>query len=388
MDFVPVNKGDRPKECLLNWEKQAQQAVIDYSFHMTVADWNQESRESLEMAIEHGINSAKVYLAYKGNLMLDSQKDFIEFFEFVGKHGMLPQVHCEDGEIVPYLQKKLFEAGETSPAAHPKSRPGWVEGAAVTNAVSLAAAVDSPVYIVHNTCRESLDVLEHAINGKYPVIPECTISHLVFNDAVNSNPDFDIAAGAVLSPPLRPEADRQALWGALKSGLIKTICTDHCPWTLEQKRTGISDFRKIPNGVPALEERMVLAWSYGVDKGLISPMEYVAATSTNAAKIFGLYPRKGVIRVGSDADIVIIDPKAKRVITKEDQKGAADYNLFEGIEVRGVPVVTISSGRLVWKCNVENGIAQYKNGVLTEERKGRFIPRKAFVPYVYGRQGQ
>lgn len=241
------------------------------------------------------------------------------------------------------------------------------------------------MYIVHNTCCEAIDVVEHFDNCQRPVIGECTISHLVLTDELNENPNFDVAAGAVLSPPLRKEKDREALWSALRRGVIKTICTDHCPWTLEQKRAGISDFRKIPNGVPALEERMVLAWSYGVAAGRISPMEYVAATSTNAAKIFGMYPRKGVIRAGSDGDVVVIDPKARRVLKKEDQKGAADYNLFEGIEVTGVPILTVSNGRILWECEVRDGVALYKEGKLTEERKGEFISRKPFVPYVYGR---
>lgn len=383
LDFVPINRGDKPKECLLDWEEQAKRSVIDYSFHMSVVDWNDEFREAVELAIAHGINSAKLYLAYKDNLMLKSESDFIDFFGYAAAHGILPQVHCEDGDLIPYLQDKLFSAGHTTPAAHPLSRPNYVEEKGVKTAIAMANATDCPVYIVHNTCREAIDAVERGSSNRQPVIGECTITHLVYNDSLNSNPDFDIAAGAALSPPLRSEADRLALWDALRRGTIKTICTDHCPWTLAQKRTGISDFRKIPNGVPAIEERMVLAWSYGVDKGLISPMEYVAATSTNAAKIFGLFPRKGAIRTGSDADIVVIDPKAKRVITKDAQKCACDYNLFEGIEVTGVPVLTVSAGRIVWRCEVVDGVAQYKEGFITEESSGRFIPRKTFVPAVF-----
>ena len=386
LDFVPINRGDKPKECLLDWEEQAKKSVIDYSFHMSVVDWNEEVRESVELAIAHGINSAKIYLAYKGNLMLKTEEDFIEFFDFAAKHGILPQVHCEDGDLVPYLQNKLFNKGKTTPAAHPLSRPNYVEEKGVKTAIAMAKATDCPVYIVHNTCREAIRAVENGSSNKYPVFGECTISHLVYNDAMNSNENFDVAAGAVLSPPLRSESDRVALWDALHRGTIKTICTDHCPWTLEQKRDGINDFRKIPNGVPAIEERMVLAWSYGVDKGLISPMEYVAVTSTNAAKIFGLYPRKGVIHENSDADIVIIDPNAKRVITKDAQKCACDYNLFEGVEVRGIPIITISGGRIVWKCDVINNIAQYKKGYITDESCGRFVKREPFTPYVYGRK--
>lgn len=385
IDFVPVAKGEHPKECLTNWERVAQQSVIDYSFHMSVVDWNDEVKESLEMAVEHGINSAKCYLAYRGALMLDSNQHFIEFFDFCAKHGILPQVHCEDGDVVPFLQNKLFEAGETTPSAHPKSRPSWVEASAVNHAATMAAAADCPVYIVHNTCSEALDVIERFDNCKHPVIAECTVSHLVLTDEMNDHPDFNVAAGAVLSPPLRKEKDRQALWSGIRRGLVKTICTDHCPWTLDQKRAGLEDFRKIPNGVPALEERMTMTWSSGVATGLISPMEFVAATSTNAAKIFGMYPRKGAIRVGSDGDVVVIDPKAKRIMTKADQKGAADYNLFEGLTATGIPVLTVSNGRVLWRCEVKDNIAMYKDGILTEEKNGQFIPRKAFVPDVFGR---
>ncbi|OHS92723.1 D-hydantoinase family protein [Tritrichomonas foetus] len=397
IDFVPVNKGENPSTCLLNWEEVAKKSVIDYSFHMSCVDWNKDSRDAIELAISHGINSTKVYLAYKDALMLDSYKDFLEFFDFCAKHGILPQVHCEDGDIIPFLQDKLFNSGETSPSAHPKSRPSYVEASAVQHCLSMAEAANCPVYIVHNTCEEVINIIEtcqqrintnneqnhEERNNKFNVFAECTISHLIFTDEMNNDLDFDIAAGAILSPPLRKEKDMLALWKALKRGVIKTICTDHCPWTLEQKRLGMNDFRKIVNGVPSIEERMTLAWSMGVEKGLITPEEYVAATSTNAAKIFGFYPKKGTIKIGSDADIVIIDPNAKRVITKSDQFCAADFNLFEGIEVKGIPVTTISNGKIIWNCEVIDGIAQYKNGFITDESQGHFIKRNTFEPYVY-----
>ena len=389
IDFIPVAKGESHSEWIDKWEKTATKSTIDYSLHMSVVDWNDEVKAALEKAIAHGINSAKCYLAYKGRIMLDSDQDFLQFFEFAGKHGMLPMAHCEDGEIITYMAADLVAQGKTQPKWHPESRPAWCEGSAAKHAAGYAAAAHSPLYIVHNTCIDALNVVANFNAGEYPVIGETTICHLTLTKEINSNPNFDIAAGAVLSPPLRTEADRQALWGGFRKGILKTIATDHCPIDLQYKRRGMDDFRKIPNGCPAIEERMVLAWNYGVDKGLISPMEYVQATSTNAAKIFGLWPQKGAIQEGSDADIVIIDPKAKRTINHDSQKSAVDYNLWEGLEVTGVPVMTLSRGEIVWEVEVKDGIAQYKEGKLTAtEGRGHFIARKAFVPYVYGRKIQ
>lgn len=389
IDFIPVAKGESHSEWIDKWEKTATKSTIDYSLHMSVVDWNDEVKAALEKAIAHGINSAKCYLAYKGRIMLDSDQDFLQFFEFAGKHGMLPMAHCEDGEIITYMAADLVAQGKTQPKWHPESRPAWCEGSAAKHAAGYAAAAHSPLYIVHNTCIDALNVVANFNAGEYPVIGETTICHLTLTKEINSNPNFDIAAGAVLSPPLRTEADRQALWGGLRKGILKTIATDHCPIDLQYKRRGMDDFRKIPNGCPAIEERMVLAWNYGVDKGLISPMEYVQATSTNAAKIFGLWPQKGAIQEGSDADIVIIDPKAKRTINHDSQKSAVDYNIWEGLEVTGVPVMTLSRGEIVWEVEVKDGIAQYKEGKLTAtEGRGHFIARKAFVPYVYGRKIQ
>lgn len=387
IDFIPIGKGESHSDWIDKWEETAKKATIDYSLHMSVVDWNDEVKKAIEKAIAHGINSAKCYLAYKGRIMLDSDQDFLEFFSFAAKHGMLPMAHCEDGEIITYMQNDLVSQGKTSPKYHPESRPSWCEGSAAKHATAYAAAAHSPLYIVHNTCQDSLNVVEHANDGEYPVIGETTICHLTLTKEINSDPNFDRAAGAVLSPPLRTEADRVALWGGLRRGILKTIATDHCPIDLKYKRRGIDDFRKIPNGCPAIEERLVLAWSYGVDKGLISPCEFVAATSTNAAKIFGLYPRKGTIAVGSDGDIVIIDPKAKRTIKYEEQKSTVDYNLWEGLEVQGVPVTTVSNGEVVWDVDVVDGVAKYGEGRLNlPEGRGHFISREPFVPYVFGRK--
>lgn len=385
IDFVPVAKGENPVETLEHWEEVAKKSVIDYSFHMTAVEWNDQVRQSLKTAVEHGINSVKVYLAYKNVLMLESANQFLELFTYAKDLGMLPQVHCEDGETVVYMQKKIYNSGEHGPSGHPKSRPAFVEATAVASAIDYATAADSPVYIVHNTCAQALNVIKSSSENKLPIFAECTITHLIYNDSRNSHPDFDVAAGVVLSPPLRSELDRLALWEGIRTGLVKTLCTDHCPWTLAQKRRGTEDFRRIANGVPAIEERMVLAFSYGVSSGMISPMEFVTLTSTNAAKIFNMYPKKGEIAIGSDGDIVIFDPHAKRTIALKDQKGAADYNIFEGIEVTGIPICTISKGKVIWSCAVTNGVAQYKDGKLTEERSGQFIPRKPFAPIVYGR---
>lgn len=388
IDFIPVLKGQSHVEWLARWEETAKrQAIIDYSFHLTIVEWTEEVKKAIKIAISHGITSVKCYLAYKGRIMLGTDNEYMQFFKFARLNGVLPMTHCEDGEIVSYLQNEYFNAGKIEPKYHPLSRPNWVEGTACKHATAFAAATKSPLYIVHNTCADAVNVLENATYGELPVFGESTICHLTLTDKLNSDPNYDIAAGAVLSPPLRSECDRQSLWAAIKKGTIKVICTDHCPIYLKDKKRGINDFRSIPNGCPAIEERMVLAWHYGVGQGLISPCEYVALTSANAAKIFGLFPRKGIIQPGADADIVIIDPKAKRTIRQNVQKCSVDYNLWEGLEVTGIPVKTISRGKIIWDVEVVDGIAQYGEGKLsTEKGRGEFLPRKPFHPFVYGRQ--
>ena len=389
LDFVPIGKGDKHGECLLNWEKEAEKALIDYSFHMCVIDWNEEVRSALELAISHGINSAKCFLAYKNSIMLGSDQDFLEFFSFARERGLLPMTHCEDGEIIVHLSNELAKEGNLSPEYHAKSRPNWVEGLGVRHAIGYATATKSPLYIVHNTCEEAVRLIENTNETAYPIIAETTICHLTRTEEIYKSSEFDKAAGAVLSPPLRSESDRQSLWSGVRRGVLKTVGTDHCPFKLEAKRLGKEDFRKIPNGCPAIEERMVLMWSYGVNSGLISPSEFVATTSTNVAKIFGMYPQKGIILPGSDADIVIIDPKAKRTIKVSDQVSNVDYNLWDGMEVTGIPIITISRGQVIWECEVENGIAKYSEGKLSKETgRGKFISRQPFVPYVYGRKPQ
>ena len=226
IDFIPVDKGTSHSDWIDYWENKAKRSTIDYSLHMSVVDWNEEVKKAIEKAIEHGINSAKCYLAYKGRIMLDSDQDFLEFFSFAAKHGMLPMAHCEDGEIITYMQNDLVSQGKTSPKYHPESRPAWCEGSAAKHATAYAAAAHSPLYIVHNTCIDALNVVENANDGEYPVIGETTICHLTLTKEINSNPDFDIAAGAVLSPPLRTEADRQALWSGVRRGILKTIATE------------------------------------------------------------------------------------------------------------------------------------------------------------------
>jgi len=387
IDFVPIAKGKGHGDVLKNWEIESKKSIIDYSFHMCVMDWNEEVKQALDYAVDHGVTSAKCFLAYKNSIMLGDDKDFLDFFTYAKEKGMLPMTHCEDGEIIDRLQNQLASEQKLTPDFHAKARPNWVECLGATRAIAFANTVQVPLYIVHNTCQESVKVIENSCDGMYPVFGEVTICHLTKTDSLYTDENFDKAAGAVLSPPLRTETDRQYLWNSIRRGNLITIGTDHCPFKLEAKRLGKGDFRKIPNGCPAVEERMVLTWSYGVNTGLISPSEYVALTSTNSAKVFGMYPQKGAIQPGSDADIVIIDPKAKRVIKVSEQKSNVDYNLWDGEEVTGIPVVTISNGKVIWECQVENGFAKYAEGKFSgQSGEGKFIARKPFTPFVYGRK--
>ncbi|MCH2282978.1 MAG: amidohydrolase family protein, partial [SAR324 cluster bacterium] len=280
-------------------------------------------------------------------------------------------VHAESGELVDHFQTKIFESGITGPEGHPQSRPPQVEGEAANRAIRFAQMIDVPLYVVHNSCAHSLNEIARARREGQRVFGEVLAGHLLVDDSVYRNPDFEFAAAHVMSPPFRPKANKEALWRGLQSGDLQTTATDHCCFCADQKAMGKDDFRKIPNGTGGIEDRMHVLWTHGVNTGRLTMSEFVAVTSTNSAKIFNIYPRKGMIAAGSDADLAIFDPQATHTISVKTHHQNVDFNIFEGMELTGINVATVSQGKVV-----------YKDGdVRTDRGVGRYVDRPCFAPY-------
>jgi dihydropyrimidinase len=370
IDFVIPD----PKEPLLaaykKWRGWAQKAAGDYSFHVAVTWWDDSvHRDMGTLTKEHGVNSFKHFMAYKGAIMAEDEV-LVNSFTRARELGAICTVHAENGELVFHLQRELIKAGITGPEGHPLSRPPEVEGEAANRAIRIAQVIGVPLYIVHNSCRDSLEAITRARNEGQRVFGEVLAGHLVVDDSVYRNPDWNVAAAHVMSPPFRPKEHQEFLWRGLQSGNLQTTATDHCCFCAPQKAMGRSDFTKIPNGTGGIEDRMAILWHHGVGTGRLTPNEFVRVTSTNAAQIFNIYPRKGSISVGADADIVVWDPKARRTISAKTHHQKVDYNIFEGMTVTGVATHTISQGNVVWA----DGKLDAKKGA------GRHIPRPTFAP--------
>jgi len=297
------------------WREWAEKSVSDYAFHVAVTWWDDSVHQDMGTLVqEHGVNSFKHFMAYKGAIMADDEV-LVNSFTRAWELGALPTVHAENGELVWQLQRKLMESGITGPEGHPQSRPPEVEGEAANRAIRIAQALKTPVYLVHVSAKESLGEVIRARNEGQRVFGEVLAGHLLVDDSVYLNTDFDTAAAHVMSPPFRPKGHQEALWRGLQSGNLQTTATDHCCFCADQKAMGKDDFTKIPNGTGGVENRMEVLWHAGVNTGKLTMNEFVRVTSTNAAQIFNMYPRKGSISVGADADLVIWDPEASKTIS-------------------------------------------------------------------------
>jgi dihydropyrimidinase len=318
---------------------------------------------------ERGVNSFKHFMAYKGAIMVDDEILFKSFTR-CRDLGALPLVHAENGDAVFLLQQRLLDQGVTGPEGHALSRPPEVEGEAANRAIMIAATVGVPLYVVHTSCRQAHDAIKRARENGQRVYGEPLIQHLVLDDSVYQSADWDFAASRVMSPPFRSRDHQKSLWDGLMSGSLQVVATDHCCFRLEQKRMGIDNFTMIPNGTGGIEDRMAVLWTAGVATGRLTMNEFVAATSSNAAKIYNIYPRKGAIEVGADADLVVWDPGASKTISAKTHHMSLDVNVFEGMRVTGLPAVTISRGKVVWR-----------DGQLAVERgAGRCVPRPTHAP--------
>jgi dihydropyrimidinase len=367
IDFVIPARDRSLLEGLREWEAKSKIAVADYTYHMAITGWGERTAEEMRIVVqEKGITSFKVFMAYKGAFMLDDG-ELWQVMKQAARLGAVVTVHAENGDAVVNLQKELLAAGKTAPKYHPVSRPSPVEGEATARALMLARLNGATAYIVHVTCREAVAAIAEAKARGQHCYGETCPQYLLLDDTVFEKPDFEGAVW-VMSPPIRPrrEGHQDALWAHVQDGILSSIGTDFCPFTMEQKRMGLESFTKIPNGGTGIEERLALLYTYGVCEGRISLERMVELISTAPAKIFGLYPRKGSISVGGDADLVVWDPASERTISARTHHSGCDRNIFEGFRVKGKPSYVIVNGRV-----------QFEDGDLKVERgAGRFIKRQ------------
>ncbi|WP_449370596.1 dihydropyrimidinase [Thiomonas sp.] len=370
IDFVIPNPQEPLMDAYRKWRGWAEKSACDYSFHVAVTWWDDSVHRDMGTLVrEEGVNSFKHFMAYKNAIMCDDET-LVRSFRRALELGAMPTVHAENGELVFVLQQEMKAMGITGPEGHPLSRPPAVEAEAAQRAIAIADVLGVPIYIVHVSCAEAADAIARARARGQRVFGEVLAGHLTVDDSAYRNPDFVTAAGHVMSPPFREKSHQEALWRGLQAGHLHTTATDHCTFCAAQKSAGKDDFTRIPNGCGGVEERMMVIWDAGVNSGRLTPSEFVAIASANAARLFNIYPRKGCITAGADADVVLWDPAATRTLSVKTQKSLGDFNVFEGRTVTGAPTATISQGKLV-----------YVDGDLRAERgAGRYVQRPAFSP--------
>jgi len=335
IDFACPNKGETLDYGLQLWHQKADgRSSCDYGFHMTIDDWNDEIKAEIPAMVAYGIPSFKMYMTYPA-MMIGDQDMFCALQE-LGKYGCIAGVHCENSGVIDALIAQAKAADRLEPACHPVTRPNELEAEAVGSLLRMAQVANVPVIIVHLSTKEALEEVRIARARGQTVYVETCPHYLLLDDSRYSQPEYLESAKYICAPPLRKQADQEALWHGLSDGVIQTVATDHCSFTLAQKEAGRDDFTKIPGGMPGVECRGILLWSEGVAKGRLTPEQMCRVLSENAARLYGAYPRKGALAVGSDADIVIIDPEARGMLTAEDQAANADYCPYEGWETSGV----------------------------------------------------
>jgi dihydropyrimidinase len=365
IDFVNPLYGQSYLEAFDVCMERAAKATCNYSYHVTVT-WfdDQAAREMRTLVEERGVNSFKHFTTYKGSLMLEPEQ-MLQSFSLARELGALCTVHAENDEIITYMQKKLLEKGITQPRGHALSRPPVAEGEATCHAIALARIAGAPVYIVHMSCEDALHAVIRAQATGQEVYAESLCGHLLLDESVYFVDDPEIAARYVMSPPYRSAEHREALWEGIRAGHIQVTASDNCTFTQADRNRGLDDFTKIPNGSPGLEDRMRIVFSEGVAKGRITPERFVAVTSANAAKIFNIHPRKGVVAPGADADIVLWDPEKRHTVSAKTHRHAIDYSVFEGMTFAGSPTLTILNGDIVFE----------NDEVTAQPGQGQFIPR-------------
>lgn len=365
IDFILQKQGDSLYNALRTWQqKSAGKAVGDYSYHMAVTDFNERTAaEVVQMIEKEGITSFKTFMAYKGALMIDDGQ-MVQLMQVVRKNGGMVTVHATNGDMIDTLIAQNRALGNRAPLYHYLSQPEITEAEASARFTDMLYYTGCTGYIVHLTCEGALNAVRQATQRNQKVNVETCIQYLLL-DASLYEQDFD-GAKWVMSPPLREKKDQEALWAGINQGLVNVVATDHCPFTWEQKQMGKSDFARIPNGHPAIEHRVELLFSEGVKKGRITLPKFVELTSTNAAKLFGMYPRKGTLAVGADADVAILNPETTHVLSAKTHHMRTDYSAYEGRQVNGKVETVVLRGSVA----IENGQCLVQPGF------GKFIYRQ------------
>jgi len=377
MDFVEDQDPDLLKNVQALRDKADPKAAIDYSFHLNITKFDQRVAAQIPDLIQAGVTTLKVFTAYNNRLRLDDG-DIFKLMQIAADQGMLTMLHAENGDVIDVLVEEALQAGHTEPIWHARTRPAWGAVEAVLRGAALAAQADAPLYIVHMNTAGGVDQLQYARDRGLKVMGETCPQYLFFTEEHLQRQD---GAKWICSPPMRTEVDNQRIWQGIIDNTLQTVGTDHCPFfydgtkaieyegkkvKIPGKELGKIDFTKIPNGLPGVEDRMPILWTEGVVKGLLTPNQFVSFTSTNAAKIFGLYPRKGALLPGSDADLVIWDPDKKLKYGVEVAHQRTDYNLYEGWELQGYPDQVFLRG----ECIVDGEEWLGKKG------QGEFLKRK------------
>ena len=369
VDFCIQAPGQSFAEALETWhEKREGKQIIDMGFHIAVTDLREGgSLEELARLPEQGVTSYKLFMAYKGALMVDDETLF-KTMEVAAETGALVMVHAENGDAIDVLVKQALAAGNTAPHFHALTRPPELEGEATNRAIQLARVAGAPLYVVHVSCREAVEPIARAREQGWDVWGETCTQYFFIDYTHLERPNFE-GAKYVYTPPPRSQENQEILWHAVRSDILSVVSTDHCAFLWDgQKSLGKDDFSKIPNGGPGLENRLHMIHEFGVRTGRITLNRMVELLSTSPAKLFGLYPRKGTIAPGSDADVVIFDPERQHLISAATHHSRVDYNLYEGTEVTGSPEIVLLRGTVL----VENGELVAGPGV------GRFVERAAF----------
>ncbi len=367
IDFATQTRGQKMRETLDIWWKKAEKAVVDYGFHMIVTDLPEAHLEDMNEIVREGVTSFKLFMAYPGVLMVDDATIF-RAMQQSGKTGSMVCIHAENGGAIDVLVKQAIAEGRKDPVYHALTRPATAEGEAVNRAIALASMADAPVYIVHVSTNDALEKIAEARDRGLPVFGETCPHYLLLSIDDLKRPDFE-GAKYVLTPPLREQWHQEKLWEGLRRNNLQLVSTDHCPFCFkEQKMMGRDSFAKIPNGGPGVEDRMHLTFHHGVNNGRISLNRWVELVSTAPAKMFGLYPRKGAITVGCDADIVLWDPAKEHTISAKTHHMNVDYSMYEGFAVRGLADTVISRGEVI----VEKGEWLGKKG------RGKFLKRDQY----------
>ena len=354
IDFVIQPVGGSLKEGVDAWHaKSKDKAAIDYGFHMAITDLRDEVMAEIPSLLEEGITSLKLFMAYKGLFQVDDTTLY-RAMNVAAEHGMLIMVHAENGDVIAERRAKLLAEGKTEPKYHAVAQPAMVEAEATGRAVALAGISGASLYVVHMTCEEAIEQLALGRAKGFRVMGETCTQYLFVFEKDLARPNYE-GAKFICSPPVRQPKDAPVLWQALADNTLQAVSTDHCPFWFEGgvkgripgKELGKPSFDKIPNGMPGIEDRMPVMWQHGVNRGRYSPNRFVEITATNPAKIFGLYPRKGTITIGADADIVLWDPHQEHTISAETHHMNTDYNVYEGMTVTGWPVRTLLRGRSI-----------------------------------------